>query len=132
MYLILGMRKIRLYVTPCSFDDNIEDVLKVNRKQKVMKFNFSDYMLSEDHTLVKTLLKLDNNYQGIGKAKESRVNFNRLGRIVVGGYTEYDLFKDMRNLTRLVLGEPVKEYNAYNVYLCPFHDDHHPFSSCLS
>ena len=32
----------------------------------------------------------------------------------------------MRNLARLVLGEPVKEYNDYNVYLCSFHDDHHP------
>ena len=65
--------KTRLYITPCSFfDDDIIDVLKVSRKQKVMEFNFSDYMLSEEHILVKTLLKLDNNYQEIAKAKESK------------------------------------------------------------
>lgn len=40
----------------------MDDVLKASRKQKVREFNFVDYMLSEDHTLVKTLLKMDNNY----------------------------------------------------------------------
>ena len=64
--------KTRLYVTPCSIEDDILDVLKASRKQKVMEFNFSDYMLSEEHILVKTLLKLDNNYQEIAKAKESK------------------------------------------------------------
>ena len=39
------LEKTRLYVTPCSFfDDDIIDVLKASRKQKVMEFNFSDYM----------------------------------------------------------------------------------------
>ena len=41
-----------------------------------------------------------------------------------------DLFKDMRNLARLVLGEPVEEYDAYNVHLYLFHDDYHP-SVCV-
>ena len=85
-------------------------------------------MLFEKHILIKTLLKLDNNYHEIAKAKKSKANFNSLRRTVDGGYNSSadDLFKDMRNLTRLVLGEPKKEYNTYNVYLCPFHDDHIP------
>ena len=77
-------------------------------------------MLSEDHALVKTLVKMDNNYYEISNAKVNQSNFNKLRRTVAGGYTGDDLFNDMRNLTRLVLGEPEKEYNAYNVYLCPF------------
>ena len=83
-------------------------------------------MLSKDHILVKTLVKMDNNYHEISNAKVNQSNFNKLNRGVAGGYTRDDLFKDMRNLTQLVLGEPEKEYNAYNVYLCPFHDDHNP------
>ena len=74
-------------------------------------------MLSEDHTLVKTLVKMDNNYHEIRNAKVNQSNFNKLNRGVAGGYTGDDLFKDMRNLTRLVLGKPKKEYNNYNVYL---------------
>ena len=133
MYLYSRLEKTRLYVTPCSFfDDDIIDVLKASSKQKVMVFNFSDYMLSEENTLVKTLLKLNNNYHEIAKAKKSKDNFNRLRRTVNGGYngSADNLFKDMRNLARLVLGEPVKEYDAYNVYLYLFHDDHHP-SACV-
>ena len=120
--------KTRLFATPCCFDDDIIDVLKDSRKQKVREFNFTDYMLSKDNTLVKTLVKMDNNYHKISNAKVNQSNFYKLRRTVAGGYTGSadDLFKDMRNLARLVLGEPVKEYNAYNVYLCPFHDDHHP------
>ena len=74
--------------------------------------------LFEEHILLKTLLKLDNNYHEIAKAKESKANFNRLRMAVDGDYNssvDY-LFKDMRNLVRLVLGEPVKEYDAFNVY----------------
>ena len=85
-------------------------------------------MLFEDNTLVKTLVKMDNNYHEISNAKVNQSNFNKLRRTVAGVYTGSadDLFKDVRNLTRLVLGEPEKEYNKYNVYLCPFHDDHNP------
>ena len=97
MYLILGMRNTRLYVTPCSLDDDIEDVLKASRKQKVREFNFTDYMLFEDNTLVKTLVKMDNNYHEISNAKVNQSNFNKLRRTVAGGYTGSadDLFKDI-------------------------------------
>ena len=32
----------------------------------------------------------------------------------------------MRELLKVVVGEPAREYEGYNSYICPFHDDHNP------
>lgn len=121
--------KTRLYATPFNLDDsNIKEVVKASRRQRVAEFNFKDYMLSEDHPLVKTLVNMNKNYNDISKAKENKATFRRSRGGVVADYNvcSDDLFKDMRNLAKVVLGTPVKEYKAYNTYLCPFHDDHNP------
>ena len=54
-------------------------------------------MLFEDNTLVKTLVKMDNNYHEISNAKVNQSNFYKLRRTVAGGYTGSadDLFKDI-------------------------------------
>ena len=36
------------------------------------------------------------------------------------------IFTDMRILLKLIIGDPVKEFNDYNTYNCPFHDDKSP------
>lgn len=120
--------KTRLFVSPFNLDDDIKGVVKTSRRQRVAEFDFNDYMLAEDHPLVKTLVKLNNNYDEINEAKKNTANFKRSRGEVVGDYnvSSDELFTDMRNLAKVVLGTPVKEYKAYNTYLCPFHDDHHP------
>lgn len=120
--------KTRLYATPFNLDDDIKKVVKASKNQRVTEFDFKDYMLAEDNALVKFLLKQNKYYGEINEAKKNTANFNRTRREAVGDYnvSSDELFTDMRNLAKVVLGTPVKEYKAYNTYLCPFHDDHYP------
>ena len=49
-----------------------------------------------------------------------------IGDIVTGDNVSDLMFKDMRVLLKIILGEPAREFKAYNTYNCPFHDDKKP------
>lgn len=128
-----------LFATPFDIEsESIVDVLENSRKQNIEPFVLDDYIIKDD-AFIKVLKSIDNDVQSKNDVivAEKRKNYNLsgkgkiinddfLGEISIG-YDVVDLmFKDMRILLKVILGEPVREFKNYNSYLCPFHDDHSP------
>lgn len=120
-----------LFATPFDIEsESIVDVLENSRKQNIKSFVLDDYVI-KDNNFVKVLKSIDNDVQSkndIIVAEKKKFNNKSVanGNITIANADEDLIFKDMRILLKLILGEPVKEFKHYNSYLCPFHDDHSP------
>ena len=120
-----------LFTTPFDIEsESIADVLEKSRKQNITPFDLSEYEIS-DANFVNTLKSIDTtvtakNKEILAEKQKQRVIYNdKLYDVNFDADTD-DIFKDMRLLLKLVLGEPEREFKQYNTYKCPFHDDKRP------
>ena len=121
-----------LFTTPFDIEsETIADVLEKSRKQKLKPFNLADYTIADDG-FVNTLKSIDEtvtakNKEIIAEKQKFKVNNgSKYADIGLADDDVDDIFKDMRLLLKLVLGEPEREFKQYNSYKCPFHDDKRP------
>lgn len=117
-----------LYTTPCRADEDLTEILERSRTRKVEEFYMQDYIAADDFR--KALIIKDNEMTAEKAKQEEFNNFVRsiLGETITNGSNiNKDLiFKDFRELAKLILGQPAAEYDHYNTYKCPFHDDKRP------
>lgn len=107
--------------------ESIADVLEKSRNQKVMPFNLSDFKIA-DPDFVNTLKQIDNTLSDknmIIISEKNKVN-KTINGAAISDSEKDSIFTDMRILLKLIIGDPVKEFNDYNTYNCPFHDDKSP------
>ena len=109
------------------YDDFIKEVKK--NKLKVTGFNMKDYYVPDNFRTF--LIKLDS--ENIERNKETKLKQEQLKEIQKKNQnnTKYKgesslIFKDMRELCKLLIGEPAYVRENYNKYNCPFHDDQVP------
>lgn len=122
-----------LYTTPVDPEisyDELLDLISKNRL-KVHDFNMSDYYVNEEFR--RTLKEVDKENMIKKEANDlKQEEVNRLKKKYSpshygkNGGNKSLIFEDMRELLKVVVGEPVREYEHYNSYICPFHDDHKP------
>lgn len=120
-----------LITTPIFMDILYDDFInKVSRnKLEVTEFSMDDYYVPDNFR--DSLIKLDS--ENIEKNKEYKYHWDRLQKLRKNNQTTNNykgdkslIFKDMRELCKVLIGEPAREYEHYNSYICPFHDDHNP------
>ena len=123
-----------LFNTPFDIEtDTVADVLEKSRKQKIEPFNLSDFTIADDN-FVKVLKNIDTEISAKNEiivAEKKKINKKNNNGKIFGGTAIADsdkdaIFKDMRILLKVILGEPVREFANYNSYKCPFHDDNSP------
>ena len=129
-----------LFTTPFDIEsESITDVLEKSRKQIIEPFNLDNYVIT-DNNFVNTLKSIDTtvtakNDKIIAEKKKlhdisnpySRtINIAEFGDVEIGYDLSDVMFKDMRLLLKVILGEPEREFKQYNTYKCPFHDDKRP------
>lgn len=112
-----------------TYDDFLQEVSR--NKREVSSFNIEDYYSSEyfRDLLIKldseNLSRIEQNYhkqKELQKLQKERVNTSHYKG-------DKDLiFKDMRELCKLLIGNPSYEREHYNKYSCPFHEDKIPSS----
>lgn len=116
---LIKHEKTGLYTKPLNNEVTYDDFLTIIKKNnnKVDLFNIQDYIIPNNK-----LIKLNNKF----KIEKLKKEISKPLEIKATGFNTNNLFKDMRNLSKLLLGEPVRIYKEYNSYKCPFHDDKNP------
>lgn len=121
-----------LYTTPIDPEISYDDLLDLisRNRLKVHDFNISDYYVSDEFR--RTLKEVDK--ENMIKKEANDLKQEELNRLRKKYQTSHYgknggkslIFEDMRELLKVVVGEPAREYEHYNSYICPFHDDHKP------
>lgn len=122
-----------LYATPITTDMTTDEIIKKSKRGRVELFDREDYTVKDDNFylhLKQMNETIDRNIAEELEAKEKKKKkereYKRKHHIYINTNANTDeLFGDMRNLCKVIMGEPIKEYNEYNTYRCPFHDDTH-------
>lgn len=123
-----------LYTTPFSRDLSYEELLKMIKKNtgKPILFDKKDYLAPKCFS--NELVSMNNRFTELElerqKGKEEIIslrNSQRSHRI----YSKHsvgktNIFSDMRELCKILIGDPSHEYKHYNSYKCIFHDDNNP------
>lgn len=112
-----------------TYDDFIQEVSR--NKRDVISFDINDYYSPK--WFHEDLIKLDSeNNKRIRENYSKQKTLQKLPRenLTTAHYKgESDLiFSDMRELCKLLIGEPAYQREHYNKYNCPFHDDKIPSS----
>lgn len=112
-----------------TYDDFLQEVSR--NKREVSSFNIEDYYSPKyfrDHLIKlnsENLSRIEQNYhkqkelQNLQKEKVNTSHFKGDKDLI---------FKDMRELCKLLIGNPSYEREHYNKYNCPFHEDKIPSS----
>lgn len=117
-----------LITTPFNMEsETLSEVLENSRKQNFKEFDFNAYKI-DDENFTKTLISADQEFSIKNKELievKKKVSNNTI-QGSISDESKDDLFKDMRILCKLLLGNPEREFSNYNSYICPFHDDTKP------
>ena len=118
-----------LFTIPIDIEsDSVTEILTNAKKQSVIPFELDDYVISDDGGFVNVLKNIDASITD--KKSEIKAEKEKLKSMITGtaiSSADKDLiFSDMRVLLKVILGDPVREFENYNTYCCPFHDDNSP------
>ena len=123
-----------LYTTPFDRDLSYDELLKMIKRNtgKPMLFDKEEYIAPKSFT--KDLILLNQDITRLELEKKEKIeelnkleNANRNHQYFSNNSVKKDtIFSDMRELCKVLLGEPSHEYKKYNSYKCPFHDDNNP------
>ena len=118
-----------LFTIPIDIEsDSVTEILTNAKKQSVIPFELDDYVISDDGGFVNVLKNIDasiNDKNSEIMAEKEKVKSMITGTAISSADKDL-IFSDMRVLLKVILGEPVREFENYNTYCCPFHDDHSP------
>lgn len=118
-----------LFTIPIDIEsDSVTEILTNAKKQSVIPFELDDYVISDDGGFVNVLKNIDasiNDKNSEIKAEKEKVKSMITGTAISSADKDL-IFSDMRVLLKVILGDPVREFENYNTYCCPFHDDHSP------
>lgn len=123
-----------LYTTPFSRDLSYDEIIKMIKRNtgKPMLFDKEEYIAPKGFTKEMILLNQDiTRLEMERKEKIEELNklesTNRNHQYFSSDSVKRDsIFSDMKELCKVLLGEPSHEYKKYNSYKCPFHDDNNP------
>ena len=109
-----------LTVVPFKTTDNYQEIVRRAQDPKIQSFNVHNHLTSFDIHLKKIDEILSHNAKIQHKSKKIYDSFKSL-QSFPGSY-------DNRTFFKKIIGEPVNEYENYNMYRCPFpdHDDIKP------
>ena len=116
-----------LYVTPFDFHDDKETILKKRSKQEVEDFSIPDYdtrdFVKDLIVYNKKLLQEEEEKRKIAKQKRDvlKVKFKSNNKKFV--------YVNLREFARDYIGSPAYEFDNYDSYLCPFHNDNRASAS---
>ena len=123
-----------LYTTPFDRDLSYDELLKMIKRNtgKPQIFDKEEYIAPKSFT--KDLILLNQDITRLELEKKEKIeelnkleNANRNHQYFSNNSVKRDnIFSDMRELCKVLLGEPSHEYKKYNSYKCPFHDDNNP------
>lgn len=118
-----------LFTIPIDIEsDSVTEILTNAKKQSVIPFELDDYIISDDGGFVNVLKNIDASITD--KKSEIKAEKEKVKSMITGtaiSSADKDLiFSDMRVLLKVILGDPVREFENYNTYCCPFHDDNSP------
>ena len=123
-----------LYTTPFDRDLSYDELLKMIKRNtgKPQIFDKEEYIAPKSFT--KDLILLNQDITRLELEKKEKIeelnkleNANRNHQYYTNNSVKRDsIFSDMRDLCKLLLGEPSHEYKKYNSYKCPFHNDNNP------
>jgi len=123
-----------LYTTPFDRDLSYDELLKMIKRNtgKPQIFDKEEYIAPKSFT--KELILLNQDITRLEMEKKEKIeelnkleNANRNHQYFSNNSVKKDtIFSDMRELCKVLLGEPSHEYKKYNSYKCPFHDDNNP------
>lgn len=118
-----------LFTIPIDIEsDSVTEILTNAKKQSVIPFELDDYVISDDGGFVNVLKNIDasiNDKNSEIMAEKEKVKSMITGTAISSADKDL-IFSDMRVLLKVILGDPVREFENYNTYCCPFHDDHSP------
>ena len=123
-----------LYTTPFDRDLSYDELLKMIKRNtgEPMLFEKEEYIAPKSFS--DSLILLNQDIKRLELEKKEKIeelnkleNANRNHQYYTNNSVKRDsIFSDMRDLCKLLLGEPSHEYKKYNSYKCPFHNDNNP------
>ena len=121
-----GLRNTTVCENIC-YDDFLNEIRR--NKPTVESFNIEDYYAPDSFR--ELLIKI--NSKNMQQEEENKIKREELKELRRNNQsiTNYKndkslIFKDMRELCKVLIGEPAYERQDYNKYNCPFHDDRVP------
>ena len=116
-----------LYVTPFDFTDDKETILKKSSKQKVTEFTFPDHHARD---FVNTLITYNQTIHQEEEEKRKKAKQKKEALATnIKGYNKKFVYVDLREFARDYIGSPAYEFDDYDSYLCPFHNDNRASAS---
>ena len=123
-----------LYTTPFDRDLSYDELLKMIKRNsgEPILFEKEEYIAPKSFT--KDIVLLNQDIRKLEMERKKKIEeLNKLSNANKDHhyFSNYSvkrdsIFSDMRELCKVLLGEPSHEYKKYNSYKCPFHDDNNP------